>query len=213
MPLTQRMFQLLSLVAVLLALWPTTAAGTERFPDKLELVGLLRAGQFEELEARLTTYQESFEAGGIAEDVVDAAFFAFANSDLALEPRFSQWLLRFPESYAAPLARGVYYWQLGWLSRGGGYVRKTLKLRFAEMRNYFSLAVPELPRGRAHRWLCAFGRYSRHRRRRRPGPPHRKRLRRMGPSQPSFPERHSTRRAAALHRRHRGDAFRPEAPI
>lgn len=144
MALTQRMCQLLSLVAVLLALWPTTAAGTERFPDKLELVGLLRAGQFEELEARLTTYQESFEAGRIAEDVVDAAFLAFANSDLALEPRFSQWLLRFPESYAAPLARGVYYGHLGWLSRGGGYVRDTPKLRFAEMRNYYSLAVPDL---------------------------------------------------------------------
>ena len=76
--------------------------------------------------------------------MVDAAFFAFANSDLALEPRFNEWVLRFPESYAAPLARGVYYWNLGWLSRGGDYVRNTLNLRFAEMRNYFSLAVPDL---------------------------------------------------------------------
>ena len=144
MALTRRIRQLLSLVAVLLALWPLAAAGRERFPDRLELVGLLRRAQFEELEARLTTYQESFEAGRISENVVDAAFFAFANSDLALEPRFSQWLLRFPDSYAAPLARGVYYWQLGWLSRGGGYVRNTPKLRFAEMRNYLLLAVPNL---------------------------------------------------------------------
>ncbi len=136
--------QLGSLTAVLLAVWPAATIAAERFPDKLDLVGLLRAGQFDELEARLTTYQESFEAGRISEQIVDAAFFAFANSDLALEPRFSQWLLRFPESYAAPLARGVYYWKLGWHSRGGGYVRDTPNLRFAEMRNYFALAVPDL---------------------------------------------------------------------
>ena len=95
-------------------------------------------------ETGAKTWVLMYRVGRIAEDVVDAAFFAFANSDLALEPRFSQWLLRFPESYAAPLARGVYYWRLGWHSRGGRYVRDTPNLRFAEMRNYFSLAVPDL---------------------------------------------------------------------
>jgi len=142
----QGLRRMLSLAALLLVLSPLAAARAETFPDKLELVGLLRAGQFEELESRLTAYQESFEAGRISEQFVDAAFFAFATSDLALEPRFSQWLLRYPDSYAAPLARGVYYWLLGWHSRGSGYLRYTPSLRLAEMRNYFSLAVPDLRR-------------------------------------------------------------------
>ena len=50
----------LLLFVLILALPAETRA--EAFPDALELVRLLRDGRFEELEVRLTAYQEGFEA-------------------------------------------------------------------------------------------------------------------------------------------------------
>lgn len=136
--------RLLSLAAVLLTLWPVAGIAAERLPDKLELIGLLRAGQFEELEARLTTYQESFETGGVAEEVVEIAFFVFANSDPRLESRLAQWIQLFPDSYAAPLARGVYYWHLAWRTRGTRFAQETSELSFTEMQDYLALSDSDL---------------------------------------------------------------------
>jgi tetratricopeptide (TPR) repeat protein len=144
MILMQSLRRLMSLIAVLLALWPSTAAGTERFPDKLELVGLLRDGRFDELEARLTAYQEGFEAGRISEQTVDIAFTSFEIFDPDLETKFALWSLHNPDSYAVLLARSIYYENLGWNSRGTRYAEDTSEERFAEMYDYFSRAITDL---------------------------------------------------------------------
>ncbi len=140
----QGLRRLLPVAAVLLTFWPAASAAVERFPDKLELVGLLRAGNFEELEARLTAYQEGFEADRVPEEIVEVAFFVFANSDPRLESSLAQWILLFPNSYAAPLARGVYYWHLAWRARGARYAQETSDLSFAEMRDYLALSDSDL---------------------------------------------------------------------
>lgn len=140
----QGLRRLLPIAAVLLTFWPAASAAMERFPDKLELVGLLRAGQFEELEARLTAYQEGFETGAVSEKTVEIAFGSFDIFDPVLESKFALWRLHIPESYAALLARGIYYHNLGWNSRGTRFVKDTSDERFAEMHDYFSRAVEDL---------------------------------------------------------------------
>ena len=140
----QGLRRLLSLAVVLLTLWPAAGVAAERLPDKLELIGLLRAGRFEELEARLTTYQEGFETGGIAEEIVEIAFFVFANSDPRLESMLAQWIQLFPDSYAAPLAKGIYYWHLAWRTRGSRLAQETSELSFTEMRDYLALSDSDL---------------------------------------------------------------------
>ena len=53
-------------VLVLWALLEPGAAGAraaEEFPDKLALLAMLRDGAFEALDARLSAYQEGYEAG------------------------------------------------------------------------------------------------------------------------------------------------------
>ena len=132
----------LLLFFLILALPAETRA--EASPDTLELVGLLRDGRFEELEARLTAYQEGFEAGRNSEESVDIAFSSFGIFDPELESKFALWRLRIPESYAALLARGIYYHNLGWNSRGTRYVGDTSEERFAEMDDYFSRVIADL---------------------------------------------------------------------
>ena len=159
MVLMQGLRRLLLLAAVLLTFWPAASVAAEHFPDNLELVGLLRAGQFEELEARLTAYQKGFETGVVPEETVEVAFWSFGIFDPELESKFALWRLRIPDSYAALLARGIYYKNLGWNSRGTRYAEDTSDERFAEMYDYFSRAITDLNLAiRMHRKLSiAYG--------------------------------------------------------
>jgi tetratricopeptide (TPR) repeat protein len=125
------------------------AQAGEPLPDRLALVALLKDGQFATLEATLVGYQRRFEADHKAQWPAVAAFEAFANSDSALEPRLGEWIAKTPESYAAPLARGVFYDHLGWLSRGSRYAARTPERRFDEMKDFFALAKPDLERALA----------------------------------------------------------------
>ena len=134
-------------VVMLWALLEPGAAGAraaEAFPDKLALLAMLRDGAFEALDARLSAYQEGYEAGRTPEKLATFAFSAFENSDPALEPYLNQWVARMPRSYAALLARGINYSHLGWLSRGARWARNTKREQFATMQRYFAKAVPDL---------------------------------------------------------------------
>lgn len=122
------------------------AEAEELLPNKLALVGLLKSGRFESLEAMIVAYQERFEADQAAQWPAVVAFEAFANSDSALEPRLNDWIALMPDSYAAPLARGVFYDHLGWLSRGCACATKTPERHFDETRDFFALAKPDLER-------------------------------------------------------------------
>ncbi len=141
----QRGCKLLCLAGALLGLMPLAVAA-EPFPDKLELLSVLRSGDYAELDARLVAYQERFEAGALPEDRLISALFAFANSDPELERPLNQWNGRFPESYAAALARGTYYWSIGWHSRGTRYASKTSEESFEAMDRYFALATADFTR-------------------------------------------------------------------
>lgn len=116
---------------------------TTSFVDKLELVAMLKAGEFVELEKILTTYQEDFEAAAMPEAFVENAFLAFVNSDPELRNHLDQWVSQMPESYAAIMARGIYYWHVGSVWRGSGWAKDTHKTRFAKMREFFQLAVED----------------------------------------------------------------------
>lgn len=123
--------------ALIGVVFPARAAQSP-FPDKLTLVNLLRAGQTAELDRRLTKRQDRYELGD--ESHVEFAFRAFANSASDLEPRLAAWVKDRPGSFAARAARGMYYFNLGWLARQGRYARDTRKEQFQRMRAYFKKA-------------------------------------------------------------------------
>jgi tetratricopeptide (TPR) repeat protein len=145
---THSLFALTALAATLLICSPGVAAEL-RWPQKLELVQLLRDGEYAALESELVAYQDAYERGEITEDMPTYAVSAFAYADPALETLFAEWIIGYPESYAARLARGVYYSHLAWLSRGKNTIGRTPAARIRSMRAYFDLAQADFEHGLA----------------------------------------------------------------
>lgn len=105
---------------------------------------LLKAGSYAELDADLNGIQTAYEQGKTDDVAVLAAFRAFYLSDPSLEPYFVEWRKRYPNSYAAHLALGIYYKYQGREARGGAWASETSSGRFASMDLAFSSALPEL---------------------------------------------------------------------
>jgi tetratricopeptide (TPR) repeat protein len=132
-------------ICLAVTLLDRTALGAEiGLPDKLAFLALLKQGEFETLNRRLSAYQEAFEAGVIPDTRVDDAFSTFANSDPALEPRLAKWIHQMPDSYAAQAARGRYYSHLAWLVRGNEPSGRRHKQQIAAMDAYFTRAKTDL---------------------------------------------------------------------
>ena len=129
----------LTLIAALTSTSGAFALRVE-LPDRLELVGLLQTRQFDRLASTLDTFQTGFESGSLAEAGVEAAFMAFANSQPVLENRLNDWVDADPADYRARAARGVYFWNLGILSRGA---RQTAS-RSAQSKEFFEAALRDL---------------------------------------------------------------------
>ncbi len=93
-----------ALFAAIIATAALAQDGQRPSPD--ELVALLRAGNFAELDARVSRYQAAYEAASDAEWDALRAFSAFELVEPELEARFDAWVAARPKSYSALAARG-----------------------------------------------------------------------------------------------------------
>ena len=109
-------------VALLAAVWlaPGQPAAGTAARDRASLLELLDRGDYARLDAYLLKLQASHERGELAETQLENAFDAFASANPDLEPKLNSWIERSPQSFAARLARGVYYLHLGRIGLGNG---------------------------------------------------------------------------------------------
>lgn len=128
------------LLLVLLAFDVSAPTHAFDYPNKLQLIELLRSGEIAKLERRLAAYQSAFENGRASDALVEAAYFAFANSDQTLARRLDDWVDAAPESYIGRAARGVYYWRLGWIARGSDLHQEPSRQQARAMRRFFRMA-------------------------------------------------------------------------
>lgn len=112
--------------------------------DRLMLLDLLRSSQFEKLDQTLSQQERLYHQGKIPEQHLEAAYLSFANSNPDLASRFNEWVEKEGSPGFAYLARGIYYWHLGWVHRGNRYVNETPQERIRDMRTYFPLATKDL---------------------------------------------------------------------
>jgi tetratricopeptide (TPR) repeat protein len=126
-----------------LALYFVTAAAqaADGFPDRLELLALLEKRDFATLDQRLSTLQENAEKDITQEIYAYFAFETFQTSRPDLEPLLKEWMTARPQSYAALLALGEYYWQLGAKRRGGKWAEETSDDQFQQMDLAFETAA------------------------------------------------------------------------
>jgi tetratricopeptide (TPR) repeat protein len=105
------------------------------------LLELLERGRYAELDARLADQQRGYEEGTVDElDLLDT-FRAFYVTDGALDARYGEWIARFPRSYVARLARGIYYKRIGMDLRGDAPAAKTASGQSDAMASYFEKAM------------------------------------------------------------------------
>jgi TPR repeat protein len=115
-------------------------------PDGGKLQGLLKAGEFAQLDAEMSAYQQAYRAGAINDEAASQAFIALVDSDPDLRGTYEGWVAALPQSYVAHLARGYYLMKLGYLARGSSYARETPKARMDDMHAHFKLAMQDLER-------------------------------------------------------------------
>lgn len=132
------------IVLLTILLFPQiTISGSIEYPDKFLLLEILNKGNYESADAIFSSYQKAYEAGD-KEDIISFVFATFANSSPDLEKRLNSWVDKVPKSYAAKLARGIYYWNLANLSRGERYIQDTRKEQIQGMRSYFHKSRKDL---------------------------------------------------------------------
>lgn len=132
------------IVLLTILLFPQiTISGSIEYPDKFLLLEILNKGNYEAADAIFSSYQKDYEAGE-KEDIISFVFATFANSSPDLEKRLNSWVDKVPKSYAAKLARGIYYWNLANLSRGERYIQDTRKEQIQGMRSYFHKSRKDL---------------------------------------------------------------------
>ena len=115
-----------------------------KYLDRLKILDMLRTKQFTELEKTLAQQELRYQQGKIPEEHVEAAYLTFGNSDPEFEPRFREWVQQEGSTGRSHLARGIYYRNLGWITRGYRYASRTVPERFRGMRQYFALAKKDL---------------------------------------------------------------------
>jgi hypothetical protein len=81
-----------------------TAPASSSASLRSDPIGLLKAGKYAELDARMNGIQAAYEHGKTDDVAVLNAFRAFYVPDPSLEPYYVIWIKRYPNSYAAHLA-------------------------------------------------------------------------------------------------------------
>ena len=108
--------------------------------ERLEIIRLLKAEDFKELETRFAKVAAMAEAGPSLNRNPVYTLSAFMTADPELVRPLNRWRETYPKSFAPHLAFGLYSEHIGWVVRGDKFVRYTNPQRFAEMEKYFEAA-------------------------------------------------------------------------
>jgi len=124
-------------VAALLCTMPASGADT---PSQSEVVALLSARDYVELDRRFTAVQADYKLGVIDDVELREAFRSLYFTTPSLASHFDEWVTRFPQSYVAHLARGIYHKKIGQESRGPQAAAYTSAQQFKAMEQAFERA-------------------------------------------------------------------------
>ena len=113
-------------------------------PSQSETLALLNTERFVELDARFSAIQADYRNNVISDEQLRNAFRVFYDTDVALQVKYDAWIGKYPKSYVARLARGVYYRKTGQNRRGGEFTASTTDSQLQGMDAAFGLAMQDL---------------------------------------------------------------------
>ena len=129
------------LMVVALSLAASGPAASDAIPDATEL---LRKSDFQHLEQYFSGIQGRFREGKASAEELRTAYRAFYPTDRSLAPKYDAWVSKYPQSYAARVARGIYYKKIGYEERGGEYMSETSEMQIAKMDQAMQKAISDL---------------------------------------------------------------------
>jgi tetratricopeptide (TPR) repeat protein len=112
-------------------------------PTQPQMLALLKAGNFIELDRRYESLQNAYETNAISDEALRASFRVFYLADPALASQYDAWVEHSSRTYVAHLARGIYYDFLGVERRGGDSVEETSAEQFRSMHEAFAIATAD----------------------------------------------------------------------
>jgi tetratricopeptide (TPR) repeat protein len=130
------------LMAVALTLTASAPAvpASDATPDA---TGLLQRDDFQHLEQYFSGVQSRFRGDQASAEELRNAFRAFYPTDRSLAPKYDAWVSKYPKSYAARVARGIYYKKIGYEERGSEYISKTSEIQNAKMDQAMRMAISD----------------------------------------------------------------------
>jgi hypothetical protein len=123
---------------------PTSALSAAQKASRRESLDLLRAGHYAQLDARMMSFQQAYRARALDDLALLREFGAFARTDVLLRANLDAWVQGYPGSYAARLARGIYYFKCGVVTRGKKYIDRTPPEQIRGMKVYLAQASEDL---------------------------------------------------------------------
>jgi|GEM_PF-1413641 len=111
---------------------------------EFDLIGLLRRGQYEQLEIETTKLQGWFEAGNQSELAMRRAYRQLYNLSPPELMNLNSWVRAYPKSYTARLTRGTYYKQAGFKLRGNAPASETPPQNLQAMQSFRGVALADL---------------------------------------------------------------------
>jgi tetratricopeptide (TPR) repeat protein len=111
--------------------------------ESTPLVVAFDNADFEYLNANLNGLQKKFEEGKATELELRDTFRMFSSPDPLQYQTLTQWVQRYPKSYAAHLAMGIAYQDAAYRARGRKWANETPEENFAEMCKLLRIAAEE----------------------------------------------------------------------
>jgi tetratricopeptide (TPR) repeat protein len=113
-------------------------------PSQSETLALLNGGKFAEVDARFSAIQANYRNNVISDEQLRDAFRVFYDTDPDVKADYDAWVAKFPKSYVAHLARGIYYKKVGEKRRGGRFIADTTDSQLQGMDAAFANAMQDL---------------------------------------------------------------------
>jgi hypothetical protein len=123
---------------------PSSPLSAAQKAARRESLELLHAGRYAELDARMNGFQQAYRSRAIGDLELLRQFGAFARTDSALKDELDAWVQGYPDSYAAHLARGIYYFRCGVVTRGTKYINRTPAEQIRGMTVYLTQSRTDL---------------------------------------------------------------------
>jgi len=125
---------------------PAAAVAAEKSSDAspIDTLALLESKKYTELERHYAARQRSYEDGAITEEALYKDFRTLYEDSVDNEQYFTGWVSAFPKSYSARMARGAYYYRMGWFVRGKQFISRTPRGQLMQMDEYLGKARDDL---------------------------------------------------------------------